>query len=385
MKKSLRHGYTTGACAAAAAKGAAKMLREQRLVDEVVISLPVGETAVFRLHGQEFTETWASSYVVKDAGDDPDVTNGAEVHVTVRGEAMRRPGGKTIVFVSGGKGVGRVTKPGLAVSVGEPAINPVPMKMIVAAVKEEFSVVCLPQVLYVTVSIPNGEELAKKTLNERLGIVGGLSILGTTGIVRPISAQAWTDTIDAAIDVAVACGAETVVLSTGRTSEVVAQSMLAQAKGNGQRAMGKAADKQLNVLPFAFCPLPEEAFVMMGDHVGYALRACARKGVRQVVLAGQFAKLLKIACGHEQTHVSSSELDLKTLESWLILAPSASRLETLSQRANTARHLLEASGNDPALIELVCGKASDFALKLAPGSDVKVLLAGYDGTVLYFG
>lgn len=331
------------------------MLREQRLVDEVAIALPAGETATFRLHGQEFTETWATCYVVKDAGDDPDVTNGAEIHVEVRGEAMRRPGGKTMVFVSGGRGVGRVTKPGLAVAVGEPAINPVPMKMIVTAVKEEFSVVCLPQVLYVTVSVPRGEELAKKTLNERLGIVGGLSILGTTGIVRPISARAWTDTIDAAIDVALACGTETVVLTTGRTSEMVAQNYFRH-------------DERLK----------EEAFVMMGDHVGYALRACARKGAKEVVLAGQFAKLLKIACGHEQTHVSSSELDMKMLEEWCAVALPVGQ-------ANTARHLLEASGNDPVLIGLVCGKAKAFAENLASGVDVKVLLAGYKGEVLYFG
>jgi len=124
--------------------------------------------------------------------------------------------------------------------------------------------------------------------------------------------------------------------------------------------------------------LKEEAFVMMGDHVGYALRACARKGVRHVVLAGQFAKLLKIACGHEQTHVSSSELDMEMLEEWCVVALPVGE-------ANTARHLLEASGNDPVLIGLVCGKARSFAENLASGFDVKVLLAGYKGEVLYFG
>ena len=131
--------------------------------------------------------------------------------------------------------------------------------------------------------------------------------------------------------------------------------------------------------------LKEEAFVMMGDHVGYALRACAGKGVRKVIIAGQFAKLLKIACGHEQTHVSSSELDLQMLADWLELKTQNSNLETAVRQANTARQVLELSGNDPAVISLVCGKVRGLAMGLAPEADVKVLLAGYGGEVLYFG
>ncbi|ABB30721.1 cobalamin biosynthesis protein CbiD [Geobacter metallireducens RCH3] len=366
--KPLRHGYTTGACAAAAAKGAARMLREQRPVEEVELVLPKGERVAFRLHGQEFDDSAASCFVVKDAGDDPDVTNGAEIHARVRREPLNRSGARTMVFVDGGKGVGTVTKPGLGVGVGNPAINPVPMRMITEGVKEEFSVVCLPQVLHVTISIPNGEELAKKTLNARLGIVGGLSILGTTGIVRPISAKAWTDTLDAALDVARACGCETIVLSTGRTSELVAIHA-----GIGDRGPGTGKT------------LPEEAYVMMGDHVGYALRACARKGVRHVILVGQFAKLLKIACGHEQTHVSSSELDLQMLAEWLHELGSRSPVPGPWSRYNTARQVLEESGNDSLFMELVCTRARDAARRLAPSLDIKVLLAGYDSTVLYFG
>ncbi|HSC70272.1 MAG TPA: cobalt-precorrin-5B (C(1))-methyltransferase CbiD, partial [Candidatus Methylomirabilis sp.] len=210
----LRHGYTTGACAAAAAKGAALILRDQKMVDEVEINLPAGWPAVFRLHGQRLVGNTASCYVIKDAGDDPDVTNGAEIHVSIAVEFFT----SHRIVLQGGDGVGRVTKPGLAVPVGEWAINPVPRQMILEGVKEVLAVRCIPATFTVTVSIPNGEELAKKTLNERLGIVGGLSILGTTGIVKPVSTKAWTDTIDAAIDVALACGSRTVVLSTGRTS-----------------------------------------------------------------------------------------------------------------------------------------------------------------------
>ena len=357
MKTTLRHGYTTGACAAAAAKGAAQMLRRQQMLDSVEISLPRGERVPFSLHGQDFDAFSASCFVVKDAGDDPDVTNGAEIHVSIRRNASRRPGGGTMVFVSGGAGIGRVTKPGLAVAVGDWAINPVPLRMITEAVMEEFSLACLPETLYVKVSIPDGEERARKTLNARLGIIGGLSILGTTGIVKPLSAQAWTDTIDAAIDVAIACGSRTVVLSTGRTSEQIAQGKL---------------------------QLQEEAFVMMGDHVGHALRASSRKGVREVVMACQFAKLVKIACGHEQTHVSSAELDIATLAGWLDLDPGAAVFGSLLKRVNTARQLLDESGNDPELINLVVCRAKSFAKQLAPDVRVKVLLAGYDSTVVYF-
>jgi cobalt-precorrin-5B (C1)-methyltransferase len=237
-RKSLRYGFTTGACAAAAAKGAALMLRDRICLEGVDITLPCGETAMFRLHGQVIGENSASCFVVKDAGDDTDVTNGAEIHATVtlknavgadpcvcpgrtHGFAPTKPVKQLII--EGGIGVGRVTKPGLSVPVGEWAINPVPRKMIAEAVSKVFPPDFSPLTPHVTISIPNGEELAKKTLNARLGIIGGLSILGTTGIVRPISAQAWTDTIDAAIDVALACGCETLVLSTGRTSEITIQ------------------------------------------------------------------------------------------------------------------------------------------------------------------
>ena len=353
----LAYGYTTGACAAAAARGAARMLRTQEQLDEISITLPRGETASFSLHGQTFDDSSASCFVVKDAGSDPDVTHGAEIHVTVQRKALTKPA-TTMVFVTGGPGIGRVTKPGLAVAVGEPAINPVPLRMITEAVRGEFSVVCLPQLLTVTVSIPNGEALAQKTLNARLGIVGGLSILGTTGIVTPISARAWTDTIDTAINVALAGGCSTVVLATGRTSELAAQQRLGS-------------------------DLPEEAYVLMGDYVGHALRACAAKAVRQVVLAGQFAKLLKIGCGHQQTHVSSSELDLSTLAEWLAQEPQTANMQPLAQSANTARQVLEDSRHDPHLMALVCERARAAARKLAPGVTVQVMLVGYTSDVLY--
>ena len=245
--KRLRSGFTTGACATAAAKGAAFMLRDQQVIGEVEITLPRGERARFALQGQRVSATEASCFVVKDAGDDPDITNGAEIHATVSLVQRDSPsppsngphpppdlplegGGRIIsgegekhILISGGIGIGKVTKPGLAVPPGEWAINPVPRRMITQAILSVFPGPQSPVPVHCLLSIPNGELLTLKTLNARLGIIGGLSILGTTGIVRPISAQAWTDTIDAAIDVALACGSKTVVLSTGRTSEMAAQ------------------------------------------------------------------------------------------------------------------------------------------------------------------
>jgi len=354
--KKLRYGYTTGSCAAAAVKGAAQMLRDQAPVHEVELTLPCGETARFELKGQRIEDNTASCYVVKDAGDDPDITNGAEIHVTAKVDCFTR----RRLIIKGGVGIGKVTKPGLAVPVGEWAINPVPRRMIMEVVKEVFAVRCIPWTLTFTISIPNGEELAKKTLNERLGIVGGLSILGTSGIVKPISTKAWTDTVDASIDVALACGSRAVVLSTGRSSELAVQKEWA-----------------------ARNELSEEAFVMMGDHFGYSIESCARKGVPQVVVAGQFAKLVKIACGHLQTHVSSSELDLATVADWLRADPALAHLENLALTANTARHLLEASGYHQGLIQLICGKVKDACAQVAPGLPVRVFLAGYQGETLY--
>lgn len=350
--KELRYGFTTGACAAAAVKAAAQMLRDQGMVHEVELMLPCGVGASFQIHGGVLRDNTASCYVVKDAGDDPDVTNGAEIHVTASIVFFT----KNRIVIEGGTGIGRVTKPGLAVPVGEWAINPVPRSMILEVVKEVFALRCIPATLTFTISIPNGEELAKKTLNERLGIVGGLSILGTSGIVKPISAKAWTDTVDASVDVALACGARTVVLATGRSSEIVAQKHLS---------------------------LSEEAFVMMGDHFGYAMRSCASKEVPEVVVAGQFAKLVKIACGHEQTHVTSSQMDLDALAWWLREVPATSHLEQMAREANTARHLLEASGYNRALIELVCSRVLKVCAEVAPWVKARVMLAGYHGELLY--
>lgn len=354
MGRSLRHGYTTGACAAAASLGAALWLAGER-PDKVELELPAGERAAFDLHGCRADGESACCYVVKDAGDDPDVTHGVEVHATVeRLSPSPQPSpswGEGIILVEGGQGIGRVTKPGLAVPVGEPAINPVPRRMIMEAVHSVF-----PEGrVRVIISIPDGEERAQKTLNARLGVVGGLSILGTTGIVRPISHKAWTDTLDVALDVALAAGCDQVIGCTGRSSEKAVQAAL---QG-----------------------LAEEAFVMMGDHVGYLAEACHRKGVPRLTIAAQFAKLVKIACGHRQTHVRSSELDLRTLAAWAAELGLDGQLCRRIAAANTAREVFLFLGPHHPLVAEVAQRALAQLRDWSAGVRIAILLVGYDGEV----
>jgi cobalt-precorrin-5B (C1)-methyltransferase len=339
------------------------MLREQqRILSEVEMTLPSGDTVTFPLHGQRLDDRGAACYVVKDAGDDPDVTNGAEIHARIEVTFFT----EHRIVLQGGEGIGRVTKPGLAVEVGEWAINPVPRRMILEGVKEVLAMRCMPATFTITISIPDGVERARRTLNERLGIVGGLSILGTTGIVRPISAQAWTDTIDTALDVAKASGCNSVVFSTGRTSEEVAQRFF-----NNLTAAGTGGVK-------------EECFILMGDFVAHALRSAVSRDAGRIIVAGQFAKMVKIATGHEVTHAAAADLELKELAAWCTDEPGGERLLPHLAGANTARDVLQRSDNDPLLMELVCRRVQGVVEKFASGRRVEVLLAGYQGEVLYF-
>ena len=324
--RTLRSGYTTGACAAAAAKAAVLGLLGRPHPGRVEIPFPDGSRHSFELC--RFGTGLAT--VVKDAGDDPDVTNGAEIGAEARW--LDEPGHESVVLVNG-PGVGVVTKPGLPVAVGEPAINPVPRQMIRAAVTEALAEGgAAGRRVEVRVFVRDGEVLAEKTLNRRLGVVGGLSILGTTGIVRPVSAKAWTDTIEASLRVARAAGLDEVVLATGRTSEAAVQGRLA---------------------------LPEEALVMMGDYLHYALTATARQGFRRIHLAGMWAKLVKAALAVPQTHVRNGALETRQAADLLVDlgldGPAAAALA----RANTAREIYErlrAADRDD-LVTAVCDRA----------------------------
>jgi cobalt-precorrin-5B (C1)-methyltransferase len=383
MKRShttrLRTGYTTGACATAAARGAALMLSGQSLIREVTIELPAGVSATFKLEGQHFSPSNASCFVIKDAGDDPDITNGAEVHAVVSLNHSSSPSteeGNTIV-ITGGRGIGKATKPGLAIAPGEWAINPVPRRMIEEAVRA----VIRDTALNVEISIPDGELRAKKTLNARLGILGGLSILGTTGIVRPISAKAWTDTIDTALDVARACGCETVVFSTGRTSELAVQNQF-KVQGSRFEVENQATNHEPRTLSFE--PLPEEAYVMMGDHIAHALRSARQRDFIRPVIACQFAKLVKIACGYENTHAAASEMDLVRLREWAEEASFPQPLLDTIASANTAREIAVLTCFDPALMALVAQKAFRAAQSHAAGGDPAFIVADYSGRIAYY-
>lgn len=348
MARRLRSGYTTGACAAAAAKAAAILALEGTTPKEVELTFPDDSLHRFVVFRTEAIEGKIKATVIKDAGDDPDVTNGAEICATVSPAGEPNSDSDTLrienILLSGGEGIGRVTKPGLAVKVGEPAINPVPRQMICQAVRQVEKKVLLK----VEISIPKGEELAEKTLNKRLGIVGGLSVLGTTGIVKPISAEAWTATIEASMNVAKEAGLTDIVLSTGRTSEKGAQTML---------------------------DLPVEAFAMMGDYLEFSLKKASEIGFSTIHLAGMWAKVMKAAMHIPQTHVRNGALEMADGAALLKTCGAEGQLLNNLQNCNTARemyfYLSEAKRDD--IISEICLKARDYG-KLVSGKEVKLYL-----------
>jgi cobalt-precorrin-5B (C1)-methyltransferase len=305
--RKLRTGYTTGTCAAAAAKAAAAMLFSGKKISRIEIALPSdGKKAQFTLTDQKLDRTLARCCIIKDAGDDPDVTHNAKVCATV--EENGNGGGR--IVLNGGKGVGTVTKRGLQVEVGEAAINPVPRKMILYEVKK-----VLPEgkSVKVTIHVPKGRELSKKTMNGKLGIVNGISILGTTGIVEPRSKEAFKASLLPQIDVAMANGFDEVVLTPGNIGE--------------RNAVGRG--------------MPEDAVILMANFVGFMLEACADKGIEKVLLFGHIGKLCKLAGGMLDTHSSKGDNRLE------VIAAHARKLGTnrdileLITDANTTETALE--------------------------------------------
>ncbi|SHM89316.1 cobalt-precorrin-5B (C(1))-methyltransferase [Cryptosporangium aurantiacum] len=334
----LRYGWTTGACATAATTAAYTALLTGEFPDPVRITLPKGQQPSFALAIEEHADESATAGVIKDAGDDPDVTHGALIRATVR---HGLPG--TGVTFRAGEGVGTVTKPGLPLPVGEPAINPVPRQMMrdaIARVAEEHHGTGDVEI---EVSVENGEEIAKKTWNPRLGILGGLSILGTTGIVVPYSCSAWIDSIRRGIDVARAAGYQHVAGCTGSTSEKVAAELY---------------------------DLPEDALLDMGDFAGAVLKYLRRHPVPRLTIAGGIGKLAKLAAGHLDLHSKRSQVDFGFLAS---LVPDPATAQEV-QNANTALQALQLY---PPLGGLVAEKAkatADDVLRGAPvTTDVVVI------------
>jgi cobalt-precorrin-5B (C1)-methyltransferase len=348
-----REGFTTGTAAAAAARAACLVLLDLGWPETVPVQLPIPRVLDIPINTLEWTGTDAAAGVVKDAGDDPDVTHGAEVFAAVR--RVHEPG----IHLRGGPGVGTVTRPGLELPVGSPAINPVPQRMIRQAVADVLGTDRPDPGVEVTISVPNGEELARRTFNARLGIVGGISILGTTGIVRAMSTAAWRASVLQAVDVAAANGVRHVVLSTGGRSEKYARQL--------------------------YPDLPELAFVEMGIFTGASLERAAERGVADVSLCALIGKLSKTAAGKMQTHVAGNQVDCVFLARVARDLGAAAELADAIAAANSARHvqeLIEAAGLAPFFTRLCVLAAEQCAAVVAGRLTVEVVLFDFDGRVL---
>jgi cobalt-precorrin-5B (C1)-methyltransferase len=310
-RRGTRTGFTTGACAAAAARAAAAGLLSGPIPDSVECLLPNGQCARFAVSVGRRTGRSAHAVVIKDAGDDPDCTHGAHLIADVRllPEAPGR------VVLKGGSGVGTVTLPGLGLEVGGPAINPVPRRNIEDNVRTVVAPLLKHQGLEVTISVPQGEAMAKKTMNARLGILGGISILGTTGIVRPYSTASFRASVVQGIEVAAAQGQDTVVLTTGGRSE-----------------------------KFVMRELPHLApacFVQMGDFLHYALDTVVKEGIRHVVIGGMVGKLSKMAQGETITHAGRAPVQTSLVADLAREAGAAQRVCADIRQAKTARYAAE--------------------------------------------
>jgi cobalt-precorrin-5B (C1)-methyltransferase len=348
----LRPGWTTGACAAAAAKAAFVALKGGTFPDPVSLRLPKGLAPSFPLARKELAPGRAEASVIKDAGDDPDATHGAEIVAIVTPASP----GSGVAFRAGA-GVGTVTRAGLPVPPGEPAINPGPRRMIAENIRDAAGEIGVAADATVEISIPGGEAIAARTLNARLGIVGGLSILGTTGVVIPYSCSAWIASIHQGIDVARAAGLDHVAAATGRSSEEAVKKLL---------------------------DLPETALIDMGDFAGGLFKYLRRHPIPRLTLAGGFGKMAKLAQGHLDLHSSRSRLDLARLAQ---LARGAGADEATAGRIlNSAGggEALAAAGNfAPRLAAAVAREARATALRtLGPGIAVTACVFDRAGTLV---
>nr|WP_294548238.1 cobalt-precorrin-5B (C(1))-methyltransferase [uncultured Rhodopila sp.] len=348
----LRRGWTTGTCAAAATRAAYEALLTGSFPDPVSVLLPGGARPSFALATSQLGDGFARAGIVKDAGDDPDVTHGALIVSTVR---LAAPG--TGVAFRAGEGVGTVTRAGLPLPPGEPAINPVPREMIRTAIAEAASLHGGGGAVVVELSIPGGEKIAEKTLNGRLGIAGGLSILGTTGVVVPFSCSAWIHSIHRGIDVARAAGLDHVAGATGSTSEAAVAALYG---------------------------LPETALIDMGDFVGGMLKYLRHHPVPRVTVAGGMAKMTKLGQGLLDLHSRRGEVDLH----WLSRAAIDMGGETgLTARIAQSNSALEAFGHALAAgVDLPGGVAAcawrTAAAALGSGMRLEVVVFDRSGGLL---
>tara|TARA_B100001939_G_C16915743_1_gene606798 strand:+ start:41 stop:1138 length:1098 start_codon:yes stop_codon:yes gene_type:complete len=352
-KTKLRTGFTTGSCATAASKACILAIQNQKIIENVDIILPKRSRLEIEIDSCEFTTNSAKCSVIKDGGDDPDVTHGAAIFVNIEltdviGE----------IEIDGGEGVGRVTKPGLGLEIGSAAINPTPKKMILENVKEVGEELLEKNGIRVVVSVPKGKELGPKTDNPRIGIMGGISILGTSGIVIPYSTASFAAAIRQQISVVNTMNDDNVVLTTGGRSEDFARKII---------------------------DLPDHSFIQMGDFSGYTIKQCAKQELKKAYVAGFIGKLAKMAAGVKQTHVKGGKVDMKFLSE---LAKRCNAGEdTISKilGANTARNVQEIIIEDKidGFFDEVTKEACIQMRQHSEGKiPVEVILFDFDGTVL---
>ena len=343
----LRYGWTTGTCAAAAAKAAYTALLTGEFPDPVEVSLPRGQRPAFALATTARDDGAATAGIVKDAGDDPDVTHGALILATVR----RGPPGGGVTFRAG-EGVGMVTRPGLPIPPGEPAINPVPRQMLREAIAEVASAHGDAGDVEIEIAVPGGEALAAKTMNGRLGIVGGLSILGTTGVVVPYSCSAWIHSIHSGIDVARAAGLTHIAGATGAASEAAVQKL------HG---------------------LPETALIDMGDFVGGMLKYVRKHPVPRVTVAGGVGKMTKLAQGLLDLHSRRGSVDLGVLAELAEKSGGSPALAARILSSNTAAEALaHAESEGVALGDQIARAGWDTAAKVVAGDPIEIEIAVFD-------
>jgi len=362
-RRGMRTGFTTGTNAAAAARAATLALLTGAWPAAVTVTLPTGETTTMTPLEPRLDADAAACCMRKDGGDDPDVTHGALICATVRQAAT--PG----IMIDGGAGVGRVTLPGLGLPVGEAAINPVPRRQIYANVVEAV-VEALPDGeaylersgLDVIISVPAGEQIALRTLNPRLGIVGGISILGTSGKVYPYSTAAWRAGVVQAVQLGAHHSPARLVLATGARSEQYAMQL--------------------------FPELPELAFVEISIFTGAALRTCVAQGVREIALVAMISRIVKTAQGRMVTHVAGNPVDFAFLAQVCRDAGAAPELAAAVAGANTARHVLELcqAHGDPRPLErlmtLALNQSRRFVRRLGGTPILEMILVDFDGAVL---
>jgi len=350
--KGAAHRIHHGACAAAAAKAAVRCLVKDTMLSEIETTLPNRARVTFALRRCERMGSRAICSIIKDAGDDPDCTHGAELIAEV--ELCTERG----IEIRGGPGVATVTKPGLGLNVGGPAINPVPRRNITEMIEEELAATSYSGAV-VTISVPGGEEMAKKTTNARLGLLGGISILGTTGIVKPYSTAAFKASVVQEIDVAAACGLRELVLTTGGKSEQYAMALHPH--------------------------LPDQGFVQVGDFIGVGVKQCARRGITRAVVVGMMGKLSKMANGRMQTHAAGSEVDMEFLASLAAELGASEALIANIRQANTARHVLELcrEASLVGITSLVCKKVVEHCARHAGGNlEMNACLVDFGGGLL---